>query len=77
MVLVEHELPSSLQLDLSHPVWARRITVLIGSPLCQADLTRARWGHHSLYAVVDWVASGLHPFLGSLHGLLSVSLKFL
>ena len=43
VVLVENELPSSLLLHLSHPIWQRRITVLIGSPLRLADLNRARW----------------------------------
>ena len=40
--MVEHELSSHLQAYLAHPVWARRITVLIGSPLRQTDLVRAR-----------------------------------
>ena len=48
VVLVEEELSSALQVHLSHPVWARRITVIIGSPLRVADLIRARldmvWG---------------------------------
>lgn len=42
MLLVEHELASVAQTYLSHPIWARRITVLIGSPLRVADLRRAR-----------------------------------
>ena len=42
MVLVEHELASISQIYLSHPIWARRISVLIGSPLRLSDLRRAR-----------------------------------
>ena len=42
VVMVEHELGSFSQLYLSHPVWARRVSVLIGSPLRLSDLRRAR-----------------------------------
>ena len=42
MVLVEHELDSISQTYLSHPIWARRISVLVGSPLRVLDLRRAR-----------------------------------
>lgn len=42
MVMVEHELGPIAQTYLSHPVWARRISVLIGSPLRWPDLHRAR-----------------------------------
>ena len=42
VVMVEQELASMSQIYLSHPVWARRISVLIGSPLRLADLRRAR-----------------------------------
>ena len=44
VVLVEEELSSALQVYLNHPVWARRITVIIGSPLRVSDLARARSG---------------------------------
>ena len=67
MVLVEHELPSSLQLDLSHPVWVRRITVLIGSPLCQADLARARW---DIPVIVVHIAVARYSFKLQYWGLL-------
>ena len=40
--MLEHELPSVVQLYLSHPIWSKRITILIGSPLRLADLERAR-----------------------------------
>ena len=42
MVMVEHELASVAQNYLSHPIWARRISVLVGSPLRISDLGRAR-----------------------------------
>ena len=42
MVLVEEELSSILQVHLSHPIWDRRITVVIGSPLQATDLARVR-----------------------------------
>ena len=42
MVMVEHELGSISQMYLSHPIWARRVSVLIGSPLRVNDLRRAR-----------------------------------
>ena len=40
--MVEQELASIAEIYLSHPIWARRITVLIGSPLRLSDLRRAR-----------------------------------
>jgi len=40
--MVEKELGSFSQLYLSHPIWSRRITVLIGTPLRIVDLQRAR-----------------------------------
>ncbi len=42
VVMLEQELPSVVQLYLSHPIWSKRITILIGSPLRLADLERAR-----------------------------------
>ncbi len=45
--MVEKELSSISQMYLRHPVWAKRITVLIGSPLKSSDLARAR-AHVSL-----------------------------
>ncbi len=42
VVMVENELASSSEIYLSHPIWARRISVLIGSPLRIVDLRRAR-----------------------------------
>ena len=42
VVMVEKELGSISQMYLSHPIWTRRITVLIGTPLRLADLRRAR-----------------------------------
>ncbi len=47
VVMVEKELSSISQMYLRHPVWAKRITVLIGSPLRSSDLARAR-AHVSL-----------------------------
>ncbi|XP_064392695.1 potassium channel subfamily T member 1-like [Halichondria panicea] len=47
VVMVEKELSSISQMYLRHPVWAKRITVLIGSPLKSSDLARAR-AHVSL-----------------------------
>jgi len=42
VVMVEKELSTILQTYLRHPVWAKRITVLIGTPLRVNDLLRAR-----------------------------------
>ena len=41
-MLVEKELSTISQMYLRHPVWAKRITVLIGTPLRVSDLRRAR-----------------------------------
>ncbi len=42
VVMVEKELGSISQLYLTHPIWRRRVTVLIGTPLRIVDLQRAR-----------------------------------
>lgn len=42
VVMVELELSSISRMYLRHPVWQKRITVLIGSPLRASDLARAR-----------------------------------
>ncbi len=42
VIMVEQELSSISRMYLRHPIWQKRITVLIGTPIRSADLARAR-----------------------------------